>query len=53
VGVDVEPGTAARTVVMVGKHEDVAMTRSAKVSVSRDAKGEVAWVVVAGVTAPR
>ncbi len=47
VGVDVDPD-GARTVVMVGRHEDVASTRPAKVSVSRSKDGEVATVVVSG-----
>jgi hypothetical protein len=46
VGVDVEPSSNRRVVVMLGRHEDVATTRSAKVSVSRSPNGEVASVTV-------
>jgi hypothetical protein len=46
VGVDVEPDSAARAVVMIGKHEAVARTRDAKLSVSRDDHGDVVSVVV-------
>ncbi len=52
VGVDVEPDAPERTVVLVGCHEDVKTTRSATVSVSRDARGEIASVVVRAVKAP-
>jgi hypothetical protein len=53
VGVDVEPSSSSRAVIMLGKHESVATTRDVRLSVSRDANGEVAWVVVHGVDAPR
>jgi hypothetical protein len=53
VGVDVEPDSAARVVVMVGAHEAVARTVDARVAVSRNARGEVSYVIAYGVEAPR
>jgi hypothetical protein len=53
VGVDVEPDAPSRTVIMLGAHETVARTVTVRVSVARDAHGEIASVVVHGVDAPR
>jgi len=53
VGVDVEPTAPSRVIVLAGRHEDVASTRDARLSVSRDARGEVASVVVHDVDPPR
>jgi hypothetical protein len=53
VGVDVEPDGASRAVVMVGAHEAVARTVSARLLVSRDGSGRVAHIVVQGIDAPR
>jgi len=52
VGVDLEPGSSARVVVMLGPHEAVASTRPARLEVSRDSRGEVAAVVIHGVDPP-
>ena len=52
VGVDVEPESPGRTVVLWGAHEDVARTRDARLEVSRDASGEIAAVVVHDVDPP-
>ncbi len=41
VGIDVEPEARARTVVMVGRHEDVARKESSRVGVCSDAGGDV------------
>jgi hypothetical protein len=46
VGVDVEPDSPSRVVIMRGTHEQVSSTRDAKITVSRDASGAVAWVRV-------
>jgi hypothetical protein len=48
VGVDVEPDAPGRTVVMAGRHEDVASTKATKVTVTRGADGEIAAVEVTG-----
>jgi len=53
VGVDVGPDTPGRTVVLVGRHEDVVRTTEAKLEVSRDARGDIASVIVHGVDSPR
>jgi hypothetical protein len=53
VGVDVEPDSASRAVVMVGPHEAVARTAPARLSVSRERSGRVAYVVVHDVDPPR
>ena len=52
VGVDVEPTSSSRVVVMVGKHEAVKTTRDARLSVSRDSSGEVVAVDVHDHDAP-
>ena len=47
VGVDLgEGGSAGRVVVMHGPHEAVASTRSARLTVTTDAQGEVLAIVV-------
>jgi hypothetical protein len=53
VGVDLDPDGPARLVIMVGTHEAVARTRATRLSVSRDANGQVAHVVVHGIERPR
>jgi hypothetical protein len=52
VGVDLEPDSSRRVVVMVGAHEAVTTTRSARVSVTRVQSGDVASVVVRDVGRP-
>ena len=51
VGVDVEPNTPARTVVMLGSHEKVARTLAARVGVCTDHSNEVFEVRIAGARA--
>jgi hypothetical protein len=46
VGVDVDEGSEPRVVVMLGAHEAVARTHATRVTVTRDAGGEVLSVVV-------
>jgi hypothetical protein len=48
VGVDVEPGAPARTIVMLGEHEAVDRKVAARVGVCSDASGEVFEVRLAG-----
>lgn len=52
VGVDVEPDAASRAVIMLGAHEDVFRTVDVRLSVTRDARGEVTSVVIHGVDPP-
>jgi hypothetical protein len=47
VGVDVEPDSASRTVVLLGRHEDVARTASAKIDATYDAGGSLCEVRIA------
>jgi hypothetical protein len=49
VGVDVDPDGPRRLVVLLGKHEDVATTEDARLTVTRDGAGDVISVVVHGV----
>jgi hypothetical protein len=53
VGVDIEPDGPARLVVMVGPHEAVSRTLAARLTVSHDASGHLAHVVVFDIDPPR
>ena len=48
VGIDVEPSTPARTIVMIGRHEMVARKMSVRVGVCTDASGRVFEVRIGG-----
>ena len=53
VGIDVDPASPERAVVMLGAHEDVTTTREARVSVTTDDGGAVLAVVAEGVDPPK
>jgi hypothetical protein len=49
VGVDVDPSSPSRLVVMLGRHEAVARTDAARLTITRDSHGEITSVVVHGI----
>jgi hypothetical protein len=52
VGVDIDPSSSSRVVVMIRAHEAVANTAPRRLTVTRDGKGEVISVLVHDLTRP-
>ena len=51
VGIDIEPGASARSIVMIGEHENVARKVPARVGVCKGGGAEVFEVRIAGARA--